>query len=125
MDFVFTGFKQDSNFRHLAFDGVGEDRKRTHFVVGADLVLIRKYQITIQELPLLCLRLLEGHPDGPKSVTFTEENMRAHAADRIAARETAAARRKPVRNTPSPNVGAAWRGSLPATPPQPLPKAEL
>jgi hypothetical protein len=32
---------------------------RTHFVVRADLELMRKYEIRVQELPLLCRRLLE------------------------------------------------------------------
>lgn len=114
MDFVFTGFKQSENFRHFAFEGIAADRSRTEFVVGADLMLIRKYQITMQELPLLCLRLLEGSPEGPKSVTFTEENMRVYATNRVAAREIAAAKRKPVRRPPSSNIGSAWRG--PATP---------
>ena len=64
MEFVFTGFRQSNNFRHFAFEGIAEDRTRTQFVVGADLMLIRKYQITMQELPLICLRLLEASPDG-------------------------------------------------------------
>jgi hypothetical protein len=110
VDFVFTGFRQQANFRQFSFEGVGADRSRTEFVVGADLMLIRKYQITMQELPLLCLRLLEGHPDGPRALTFTEEEMRQYATNRTAARELAAAKRKPVRRPPSPTIGSAWRG---------------
>lgn len=117
MEFIFTGFRQSNNFRHFAFEGVAEDRTRTQFVVGADLMLIRKYQITMQELPLICLRLLEGSPDGPKTTIFTEENMQAYAANRTLAREILAAKRKPVRRPPNTNLGSAWRGSVPPSPP--------
>jgi hypothetical protein len=110
MDFVFTGFKQNQNFRQYAFEGIAEDRSRTAFVVGADLMLIRKYQITMQELPLLCLRLLEGNPGGSHAVTFTEEDMRSYATNRTAAKDLAASRRKPVRRPASPTAGSAWRG---------------
>ena len=117
MEFVFTGFRQSNNFRHFAFEGVAEDRTRTQFVVGADLMLIRKYQITMQELPLICLRLLEASPDGPNTITFTEENMQTYATNRTLAREVLAAKRKPVRRPPTANLGSAWRGSLPSSPP--------
>ena len=117
MEFVFTGFRQNNNFRHFAFEGIAEDRTRTQFVVGADLMLIRKYQITMQELPLICLRLLEASPDGPNTITFTEENMQAYATNRTLAREVLAAKRKPVRRPPTANLGSAWRGSLPPSPP--------
>lgn len=110
MDFVFTGFKQTQNFRQFAFEGIADDRSRTVFVVGADLMLIRKYQITMQELPLLCLRLLEDHPDGPNAITFTEEHMRSYATNRTAAKDLAASKRKPIRRPSSPTVGSAWRG---------------
>jgi len=118
MDFVFTGFKQSENFRHFSFEGVAADHSRIQFVVGADLMLIRKYQITMQELPLLCLRLLERAPEAPKAMTFTEDDMRAYAVDRIAARESAAAKRKPARRPPSPNIGSAWRGPAIQQPPK-------
>ena len=114
MDFVFTGFKQTQNFRQFAFEGIADDRSRTVFVVGADLMLIRKYQITMQELPLLCLRLLEAHPDGPHAITFTEEDMRSYATNRTAAKDLAASKRKPIRRPTSPAIGSAWRG--PANP---------
>ena len=35
MEFVFTGFRQTSNVRQYSFDGIGADRTRTRFIVGA------------------------------------------------------------------------------------------
>ena len=49
MEFVFTGFRQNSNVRQYSFDGIGADRTRTRFIVGADLALSRKYAIAMQE----------------------------------------------------------------------------
>ncbi len=117
MNFIFSGFKQINNVRRFSYEAVAEDSSRRQFVVGADLLLIRKYQITMQELPLLCLHLLETSPDGPQSRTFTEDDMRTHAGNRWAAREIAAAKRKPVRRPPSSNMGAAWRGPASLTTP--------
>ena len=110
MDFVFTGFKQVQNLRQFAFEGIADDHTRTAFVVDADLMLIRKYQITMQDLPLLCLRLLEAHPEGPHAITFTEEDMRSYATNRTAAKDLAASKRKPMRRPSSPAIGSAWRG---------------
>jgi hypothetical protein len=65
-------------------------------------------------LPLLCLRLLEGHPEGPHSLTFTEDDMRSYATNRSAAKDLAASKRKPIRRPTSAAIGSAWRG--PANP---------
>jgi hypothetical protein len=54
MQFVLTGFTQDLGCRVFAFDGIAVDRIRTAFTVRADMALIRRYGIQIQELPLLC-----------------------------------------------------------------------
>ena len=110
MDFVFTGFKQIKNLRQFAFEGIAEDRSRTTFFVDADLMLIRKYQITVQELPLLCIRLLGAHSEGSHAITFTEEDMRSYATNRTAAKDLAASKRKPARRPASPAIGSAWRG---------------
>ena len=111
MEFVFNGFRQDNNVRHYAFERVGSDSARTRFLVDADLGLIRKYDITVQELPLLCRRLLERRPEGEpaQTITFTEEDMRAHASTCAAARLEAAQKRKPHRRPASHLLGQAWR----------------
>jgi hypothetical protein len=94
---------------------MGLDRVRTKFVVKADLALVRRYGIPVQELPLLCRNLLEKHDDGQegRTLTFTEDEMCLHAKDRTAAREAAASKRKPPRRPAGENLGAAWRGQHP------------
>jgi hypothetical protein len=115
MQFMLTGFTQDLAFRVFAFERMGSDRVRTKMVVRADLALIRRYGIQMQELPLLCRNLLERSDNGTEThtLTFSEDDMSLHAKDRATAKEAAAQRRKPPRRTPSENVGAAWRGHQP------------
>src|ERR1700687_815588 len=81
MQFILMGFKQETDCRTFAFQGIAADRTRTDFTVSADLVLSRKYGIRVQELPLLCKRLLERDDRGEEKriLTFTEEDMRLHA----------------------------------------------
>jgi len=94
MPFTINGFTQDRGFRVFNFVGAGKD-PRTLFTVRAELALVRQYGIRMQELPLLCLRLLEGRPGGDPevSLTFTEAEMRLHA-ERSAAERDAARKRK-------------------------------
>jgi len=115
MQFILTGFTQDLAFRVFAFERMGLDRVRTKFVVRADLALVRRYGIQVQELPLLCRNLLEKHDEGQEActLTFTEDEMCVHAKDRTAAREAAASKRKTPRKPPGENLGAAWRGHHP------------
>jgi hypothetical protein len=112
MQFVLTAFTHDMGSRVFAFERIGEDRVRTKCTVRADLALVRRYGIQIQELPLLCRSLLdrrdEGH--GMPSLTFTEEEMRACANERTAARELAASKRRSPPRPSGENLGAAWRG---------------
>ena len=113
MTFVLTGFRTFDNMRRYDFDVVIEDRSRLHVTVGADLDLIHKYRIPLQELPLLCRRLLERLTK-IKSIVFTESEMARYADERIAetnaSREKRRARRPPVTN----RTGLAWRGSTPS-----------
>src|SRR5580692_7352233 len=92
MQFTLTGFTQDSGCRVFAYDGVGEDRVRIKFTVSADLALSRKYGIRLQELPLMCLGILErsseideasgAEPDlSLRALTFTEDAMIRYADD--------------------------------------------
>ena len=110
MQFVLTGFTQDIGFRVFAFDGIAGDRTRTPFTVRTDLALSRRYGIRMQELPLLCLGLLERRDEGEQThtMTFTEEGMRLHA-DHCAAERDAAAKRKSTRKVPSNQAGSGWR----------------
>jgi hypothetical protein len=112
--FVLTGFTQDHESRRFAFDKIGADHVRKHFTVLADLNLIRHYGIHVQELPLLCRALLEraAESDEVRQFRFTEDDMRVHRADLLAA---AGQKRKPSRPPPA-NAGRTWRSDFAIAP---------
>ena len=86
MEYQFAGFTHNGEFREFAFTGVDESRGQTPFKVIANLGLSRKYNIAIQELPLLCRRLLEQMPEGSgaQTLTFTESEMKSVVIARLA-----------------------------------------
>jgi hypothetical protein len=117
MQFTLTGFTQDSGSRVFAYEGTGDDRVRVKYTVRADLALSRKYGIRLQELPLMCLGILErsseideaggGEPDiAHRTLIFTEEAMIRYADDCVAARDAAALKRTSLRRQP-PKAAAA------------------
>jgi hypothetical protein len=115
MQFVITGFTQELGCRVFAFEGIAVDRMRTSFTVRADLALIRRYGIRIQELPLLCRNVLERRDEASETQTFifTEEEMRDCATARAAAKDEAAQRKRPPRRHSTEGLGAAWRAPQP------------
>jgi hypothetical protein len=100
MDYVLTSFHHESNIRKFLFDGIDSDRRRTPFTVCVDLGIIRKYEITLQELPLLCRYLLERQDVGTQipDLTFTEAEMQSHADRRSAALRAAEEKRAHRKN---------------------------
>lgn len=110
--FILEGFSQDQGFRQFAFEAADGGRVRTQFTVRADLTLARAYGIQIQDLPLLCLELLERRSvaEDARRLTFTEDDMRLHQAGRLAAQLAAAQKRlASSRRTPSEKTGNTWR----------------
>lgn len=101
MNFLLTGFSSDLGCRVFAFQRIGENNSRTAFAVRADLASLKDFGIRIQELPLLCRRLLEDLDVAEKEhlLTFTREHMRLHAetcaAELSAARMRRTAHRRP------------------------------
>jgi len=112
MRFILTGFTQDVGFRVFKFARTGDVEARSEYAVRADLALIRRYDIRVQELPLLCRSLLERRDpaDQTRTVTYTEAEMCAYSKDCAAVRHAAALKRKPSRRPANENAGAAWRG---------------
>jgi hypothetical protein len=107
VQYQFAGFQDAAGVRQFAFDRIADDRSRTRVVVTADMTLARKYDIRMQELPLLCRRLLDepGAEQAGRPICLTEEHMAA-----IRATAQAVADRKPRKPPPvSPNTGRAWR----------------
>jgi len=111
MPFILTGFRQDLRFRVFAFERRDAALSRMAFTVKADLDLIRRYDIRLQELPLLCRSFLEKrNADDARTLTFTEDEMRACAENRTAARDDAARKKKmPRKAATAQTPGAAWR----------------
>lgn len=81
MQYILTGFTQDTGFRVFAFEGVTDHWVRTPYSVRADLALARKHGIRVQELPLLCRGLLDrrSDDDDQRTFTFTEGDMTIHS----------------------------------------------
>ena len=111
MQFVLTGFKQDAGYRVFSFDGISTEHVRTPYWVRADLGLIQRHGIRIQELPLMCRAFLEQRYEASEShaLTFAESDMYSCARDIRAAKEAAAHKRKPSRAPSAANSGSAWR----------------
>ena len=126
MQNTLVGFTHDDGFRVFSFDRLGDDHVRTRCTVRANLALIRRYGIQVQELPLLCRGLLDRSEEGNEiqSLTFAEGDMRKCANDRAAIREEAARKRKPWRRPAVEDVrvlpggpGVEGSRSLPVFPP--------
>jgi hypothetical protein len=127
MSFVLTGFTPDLGFRVFAFERVISGQPRTQHTVRADLALIRKFDIRVQDLPLLCRSLLDRREDSENGcdLTLTEEDMRTHAQVCAAAKTAAALKKKSPRHAPTENTGSAWRGHVPSpVPPDQAPPAK-
>src|SRR5579864_4437547 len=107
-EFVLAGFPQDNNNRKYLFQGVGVDRKGREVTVGADLVLVRKYRIPLQEVPLLCRHVLEGYGSGQtRALMFSETDMIGYATRRAAELDAAEQKRRAHRSPPPSLRG--WR----------------
>jgi hypothetical protein len=115
MEYQFTGFTHNGEYREFAFFGIGEDRSKTPFKVIADLGLSRKYHIAVQELPLLCRRLLEQMPagGGARTLTFTESDMQGLVNARLATQRQTV--HKKVQRRPKP-VASPWQQRAEAVP---------
>lgn len=107
--YVFEGFSQASEFRVFTFEGIASDSTRTIYTVRADLAMSRRYGIQIQELPRLCLELLEGGLHASeRALTYSEEDMWRFAQSEQARRSASRSSHVP-RRPPPENSGSAWR----------------
>ena len=77
--FILTGFHQEHGIRHYVFQCPNNNGTSSEFTVEADVRMLRKYGIGLQELPLLCRHLLEkqNHGSPVRAVTFGEDLMRS------------------------------------------------
>ena len=111
MRFILNGFTQEMGFRVFAFEKVGDDHSRTAYTVKADLALSRRYDIRMQELPLLCRVLLERREqaDESRTFTFTEEEMSLYAKECAVTRRVPAFKKRP----PVEGAASASQGTRP------------
>jgi len=94
MVFALMGFTIELIIRLFHFELVGSGPPRTTMVVLADMALVRKYQIPLQELPLLCVRLLQSWTaDADSTAVFSEKEMIEYANRRKEAKDLAERKR--------------------------------
>jgi hypothetical protein len=110
MEFTLTGFQQEREIRHYTFQSLEGGRTSRGLTVNVDVGLLRKYGIALQDVPLLCRRLLEKQSLDPsvKVLTFSEELMREHADHCEALKRAAEERKKAYRHHRSPEAGKGW-----------------
>lgn len=96
MHYKLLGFSQSGSVRRFRFDRiVGDGTPSAAFTVLADITLVRKFQITLQELPSLCARILESRSDDQPAgtIVLTDADLQVQAAANLAtAREDEAKR---------------------------------
>ena len=99
MQYVLTGFTQETGVRIFAFQYVGENRARMEFAVRIHLGLLRQYGITVQEAALQCRGILErrNELEGQRTFTHGEADMRLYADTCASRRAAANERRRPRR----------------------------
>lgn len=110
MEFVLVGFDQLNTVRQYHFDAVERDGSRQEVTIEADLGLIRKYGIPLQELPLLCRLLLISRAKIEATV-FAESDMLQYVNERAAQVEASMKKRSPPHHPVPSQLGQAWRGS--------------
>ena len=105
MTFVLSCFRTFGNVRQFYFEAVGADRSRLEVTVGVDLNLIRRYGITLQELPLLCWRLLEERA-AINPIVVTEAHVAQYANARTAKKDAQMEKRKKHRGAGASEVAS-------------------
>ena len=102
-NFVLNGFSHVLGFRVFEFACLDKARARTRYAVRADLTLVRKYGVHIQELPLLCRRLLDASEAPGPALTLSEADMIA-CAEKEKSRNQAKPRKPSQRSSSDPHI---------------------
>lgn len=103
MAFALRRITNEGGLRRFTFELAGSRPPQSNVTVVADMALARKYEIPLQELPLLCLRFLESRTAGASSpAVFSEHEMMEYASRRKEAEDLAKLRRRGFgRRTPA------------------------
>ncbi len=119
MKLLYMGFAhKTTGTRQYIFQGLIPDGTRKGFFVTTDVALLTKHHIQIQEVPMMCLRLLESAAEAqPQLELFilTEADMLAHVSAKAAIKEQATSKRmKRSLDRESPeDLGVSPRSSQP------------
>lgn len=108
MTFTLAGFDDGEGSRRFTFQCLDAERSKSIVIVRADVSLARQHEIRLQELPLICLQLLESLTDEEvaEPIILTEDRMIAIQA---AARTASEKKVRKAPRKPSPETGQAWR----------------
>jgi len=94
---LYMGFAhKTTGIRQYNFQGLIPDGTRKGFFVTTDVAMLTKHHIQIQEVPMMCLRLLESATEAqPQLELFilTEADMLAHISAKAAIKEQATSKR--------------------------------
>lgn len=109
--FLLTGFRSEQSLRIYTFQRVEADRTRTAFTVSADLTLTAKYNIRLQDLPLLCRSVLDGSNEAepPRNSLLSEQDMMIFRDRKADAQRAAVEKRKVPRKAPANPNRPAWQ----------------
>ena len=77
MAYSLIGFSQQNTIRRYLFLRIAADGSRTEFGVNADIQTGRSCHVKLQDLPLMCRRLLEGQGEDvdARALTLTQADM--------------------------------------------------
>ena len=108
MQLLYMGFEQQANIRSFRFQGVLPKERPTRaskfidFTLTADMSLWKRFRISVQDGPKLCLGILSTALSGSEetairfaSYAVTLEDLTAFASARNAIEDAKVARRKP------------------------------
>jgi hypothetical protein len=96
MKYLYMGFAhKTTDSRQYNFQGLVSAGIRKGLVVTTDVALLTKHRIQIQEVPMMCLRLLESADEANPQADFvlTEADMLAHIRAKEILKEQASAKR--------------------------------
>jgi hypothetical protein len=122
MQILYAGFSQQSNIRCYHFQGATPGERPSvpaqtmEFCLNADISLLAKFGIQIQDGPALCLRILSSGLEAGAvnarrfaSYAVTAKDLAAFAEERDAVMRAKTARRRPrPKFKPSPSSQLKW-----------------
>ncbi|HYM11852.1 MAG TPA: hypothetical protein VEU62_14040 [Bryobacterales bacterium] len=112
MKFLYMGFSHETTgVRLYSFEGVASQGIRKDFLVTADIALLTKHRVRIQDGPMMCLQLLESSAETEPQLEFlvlTEADMLNHVRAKAAEKATKKRAKRPFHPVNAVAVSMAW-----------------